>query len=66
MVETLHATCKIPSPLEIYFSAQQLHFVAEYRELCVGNESLPHGKDYGSHDLHNLPHYYFKGLLSSF
>jgi hypothetical protein len=45
----------MPSPLEISFSAQQLHFAAEYRELCAATESLPHGKDYVSHDLHNLP-----------
>jgi hypothetical protein len=50
MVVTLHAACKMPSPLEICFSAQQLHFAAEYRELCAATESLPHGKYYGSHD----------------
>jgi hypothetical protein len=39
VVVTLHATCKIPSLLEICFSAQQLRFVAEYRELCAAIES---------------------------
>jgi hypothetical protein len=34
----------MPSLLEIYFSAQQLCFVVEYRELCVATESLPHEK----------------------
>ena len=62
MAVTLHATCKMSSPLEIYFSAQQLCFVAEYRELCVAIESMPHGKYYGSHDLHTLPHYTFGGI----
>jgi hypothetical protein len=62
MVVTLHAACKIPSPLKIGFSAQKLCFAAEYRELCVATESLPHGKYYGSHDLHILPHYQFRGL----
>jgi hypothetical protein len=52
----------MPSPLEIYFSAQQLHFEEKYRELCVATKSLPHGKDYGSHDLHNLHYYQFGGL----
>jgi hypothetical protein len=51
MVVTLHATWKMPSPLEIRFSAQQLRFVVEYRELCVAAKSMPHGKYYGSHDL---------------
>jgi hypothetical protein len=50
MVVTFHVACKMPSLLEIFFSAQQLCFVAEYRELCVATESLPHDKDYGSHD----------------
>jgi hypothetical protein len=54
------------STLEIGFSTQKLHFAIEYRELCATNESLPHGKYYGSHDLHTLPHYQFRGLLSSF
>jgi hypothetical protein len=45
----------MPSPLDIYFSAQQLCFVAEYRELCVATESLASWKYYGSHDLHTLP-----------
>jgi hypothetical protein len=63
---TLHAACKMPSPLEIYFSTQQLCFAVEYREQCVATESLPHGKDYGSHDLHTLPHYQIRGILSSF
>ena len=58
---TLDVACKMPSLLEIYFSAQQLRFVAEYRELCVAIESLPHGKDHGSHDLHTLLHYQFRG-----
>ena len=62
MVVTLHAACKMSYPLEIVFSTQQLHFDAEYRELCVATESLPHGKDYGSHDLHTLPHYQFEGI----
>jgi hypothetical protein len=52
----------MPSPLEIGFSAQQLRFAAEYRELCVATKSLPHGKYYGSHDLHILPRYQFGGL----
>jgi hypothetical protein len=56
----------MPSPLEICFSAQQIYFAAEYRELYVATESMPHGKDYGSHDLHTLPHYQFRGILSSF
>ena len=56
----------MPSPLEIVFSTQQLHFVVEYRELYAATESLPHGKDYGYHDLHTLPHYQFEGILSSF
>jgi hypothetical protein len=55
VVVTLHAACKMPSPLEICFSAQQLCFSVEYRELCVATESLPHEKYYGSHDLHTLP-----------
>jgi hypothetical protein len=50
MAVTLHVTCKNPSLLEICFSTQQLRFVAEYRELCATTESLPHIKDYGSHD----------------
>jgi hypothetical protein len=50
----------MPSPLEISFSTQQLHFAAECRELYAATESLPHGKDYGSHDSHTLPHYQFK------
>jgi hypothetical protein len=61
MVVTLHASCKVPSPLAICFSAQQLHFAAEYRELCATTGSLPHGKDYGSHDLHTLLRYQFGG-----
>jgi hypothetical protein len=52
----------MPSPLEIFFSTQQLCFAVEYREMCAAIESLPHGKDYGSHDLHNLPHYQFRGF----
>jgi hypothetical protein len=48
------------SPLDINFSTQQLHFVAEYRELCAAVESLPHGKDYGSHASHTLPCYQFE------
>jgi hypothetical protein len=59
---TLHVACKFPSLLEICFSAQKLYFVAEYRELCVATESLPHDKDFGSHDLHTLPRYPFGGL----
>jgi hypothetical protein len=39
MVVTLHVAWRMPSPLEIYFSAQQLHFAAEYRELCAATES---------------------------
>ena len=62
VVVTLHATCKKPSPLEIGFLAQQLCFAAECRELYAATESLPHGKDYGSHDLHNLPRYQFIGI----
>jgi hypothetical protein len=62
VVVTLHATWKMPSPLEICFSTQQLCFAAEYRELRAATESLPHGKDYESHDLHTLPHYQFGGL----
>ena len=54
--------CKMPSPLEIYFSARQLWFAAECRELYVATESLPHGKDYESHDSHTLPRYQFRGL----
>jgi hypothetical protein len=46
---TLHVACKMPSLLEIDFSAQQLCFVAEYREQCVATESLPHEKDFGFH-----------------
>jgi hypothetical protein len=56
----------MPSPLEIGFSAQQLRFATKYSELYAATKSLPHGKDYGSHDLHTLSHYQFKGLLSSF
>ena len=55
MVVTLHVACKMLSPLEICFSAQRLCFVAEYRELCVANESLPHEKYFRSHDWHTLP-----------
>jgi hypothetical protein len=66
VVVTLHAACKMPSPLEICFSAQQLRFVVECRELYVAIESLPHGKYYGSHDLHTLCHYQLEELLSSF
>jgi hypothetical protein len=66
MVVTFHATCKMPSPLEICFSAQQLRFVVECRELYAATESLSHGKYYGSHDLHTLPRYQFIGLRSSF
>jgi hypothetical protein len=62
MVVTLHATCKMPSPLEIGFSSQQLYFAAECRELYAATESLPHGKYYESHDSHTLPHYQFEGL----
>jgi hypothetical protein len=62
VVVTLHATCKMPSPLEIFFSAQQLYFAVEYRELYAANESLPHGKYYESHDSHTLPRYQFGGL----
>jgi hypothetical protein len=62
MVVTLHAACKMPSHLEISFSTQQLRFATEYRELCAAIESLPHGKDYGSHDLHTPPHYQFREL----
>jgi hypothetical protein len=61
MVVTLHATYKMPSPLEICFSAQQLRLVAECRELYVATESLPHGKYYESHDSHTLPRYQFGG-----
>jgi hypothetical protein len=50
MVVTLHVACKMPSLLEICFSTQQLYFVAEYRDLCATTKSLPHEKDYGSHD----------------
>jgi hypothetical protein len=49
MEVTLHVACKIPSLLEIYFSAQQLCFTVEYREPCATNESLPHEKDSISH-----------------
>jgi hypothetical protein len=49
MEVTLHVACKRPSLLEIDFSAQQLCFVADYRELCATTESLPHDKDSGSH-----------------
>jgi hypothetical protein len=52
----------MPSPLEIGFFAQQLHFSAEYRELCAATKSLPDGNDCGSHDSHNLPRYQFEGL----
>jgi hypothetical protein len=52
----------MPSPLEISFSAQQLRFAVECRELYDATESLPHGKDSGSHDSHTLPRYHFKGL----
>jgi hypothetical protein len=51
----------MPSPLEIYFSAQQLRFVGECREMYAITESLPHGKYCGSHDLHNLLHYQLGG-----
>jgi hypothetical protein len=61
MVENLHATCKMPSPLEICFSTWQPRFVEEYRELCVEIVSLPHGKDHGSHDLHTLLFHHFGG-----
>jgi hypothetical protein len=57
MVVTLHATCKMSSPLEICFSSWQLHFAAKCRELYVATESLPYGKDYESHDSHTLPRY---------
>jgi hypothetical protein len=40
----------MPSPLEIYFSAQQLCFSMEDRELCAGIESMPHEKYFVSHD----------------
>jgi hypothetical protein len=66
MAMTLHATCKMPSPLEIGFSTQQLHFTAECRELYAATKSLPHGKDCGSHDSHTLPHYQFIGLCILF
>jgi hypothetical protein len=66
MVVTLHATCKMPSPLEIYFSAQQLYFTAECSELYAATESLPHGKYYEFHDSYNLPRYLFGGIWSSF
>jgi len=62
---TLHATCNMPSPLEICFSAQQLRFATEYRELCAATESLPHEKYYGSHDWHTIPRYQFGGLWFS-
>jgi hypothetical protein len=62
MEMTLHATCKMPSPSKIVFSAQQLRFAVECRELYVATESLPHGKDCESHDSHTLPRYYFRGL----
>jgi hypothetical protein len=62
MVVNLHATCKMPSPLEIYFSDRQLCFAAECRELYATTESLSHGKYYESHDSHTLPHYHFGGL----
>jgi hypothetical protein len=39
MVETLHATCKMSSLLEICFSAWQLRFTSKYRELCVATGS---------------------------
>ena len=45
----------MPSPLEICSSARQLRFAAKCRELYVATESLPHGKDYESHDSHTLP-----------
>jgi hypothetical protein len=48
MEVTLHVACKMPSLLEIYFSAQQLRFAAEYREPCAATESLPYDKDYVS------------------
>jgi hypothetical protein len=49
MEVTLCVACEMPSLLEICFSAQKLHFVAEYRELCAANEPLPHEKDSISH-----------------
>ena len=36
---TLHVTLKMPSLLEMYFSAQQLRFVVGYKELCDATES---------------------------
>jgi hypothetical protein len=46
MEVTLHVACKIQYLLEIYFSAQQLRFVAEYKELCVATESFPLEKEF--------------------
>jgi hypothetical protein len=37
-------------------------FSAEHREFYATIESMPHGKDFGSHDSHTLPHYQFRGL----
>jgi hypothetical protein len=66
MEVTLQVACKMSYLLEIYFSTQQLHFSAEYREPCATTESLPHDKDYVSHGCHTLPCYLFEGLLFSF
>jgi hypothetical protein len=66
VVVTLHVACKMPSLLEICFSAQQLRFAMDYRELCVETKSMPHDKYFGSHDLHTLPRYQFGGILFSF
>jgi hypothetical protein len=49
MEVTLHVACKMSSLLEIYFSAQQLRFAAECRELSDATKSLPHDKDSRSH-----------------
>jgi hypothetical protein len=49
MEVTLHVECKMPFLLEIYFSAQQLCFAAEYREPCDAIESMPHDKYFVSH-----------------
>jgi hypothetical protein len=42
---TLHVVCKMPSLLEIYFSTQQLRFVADYKEPCDATESWTQDKD---------------------
>jgi hypothetical protein len=62
MEVTLHVACKMPSLLEIYFSAQQLCFLMECREPCDATKSLPHDKYFGSHGSHTLPHYQFGGF----